>query len=354
MHEVTLHVATFAHDEAPGCDPKVDDNGAASDDDVLRAQSEHARGIATQEERPRLVVEPELVDALEAGSWHDHGEVAAEEHARATPAASVLDKLCGQPVQLVGGRVDVEVRELVGERQHFVDPRHADVSSDDDEVGEVDEHVFQVGNGPPPLRRAQRSGVPDLGAEGQTRFDARSVHRVEAPVVWRQIPQPRQQPNAAETTLGAPTDLAHRLHRRAQVDRADAGEPIGGLRDDLGDVVVREQPSAGTAPRGDKGAVDAPSVEGAKGEAEWHVGDVVADAHPAAERLEHGVRDPLGGGVLDPGVDDHDCVRIRGTLSVSDQGRCGKARRVARGRQARQSACLTVALGVARSAATHP
>ena len=62
---------------------------------------------------------------------------------------------------------------------------------DDDEFGEVQGDLVDVGNRPAGLRGAQRPGVADLGAERHAELDALGEQRVVAAVGGRRPPQPR-------------------------------------------------------------------------------------------------------------------------------------------------------------------
>ena len=71
-----------------------------------------------------------------------------------------------------------------------------------DKLGEVDRHLVDVGDRPAGLRRAQRAGVADLGAERHAELDAGGVQRVVATVGRRRLPQPRHDAQPLEAELG--------------------------------------------------------------------------------------------------------------------------------------------------------
>jgi len=62
------------------------------------------------------------------------------------------------------------------------------MSGDDGELGKFQRYTVEVGNGPPRLRGTKRSGVADLEAERDAKFDALGIERIVAPVIRRKVP----------------------------------------------------------------------------------------------------------------------------------------------------------------------
>jgi hypothetical protein len=138
-------------------------------------------------------------------------------------AAEILDQLARVAAHLVRRRVDVDVRVLGREGDHLGHPRDADVTPDDLQVRELERDVVQVGNGAARLRRTERPGVTDLQAEGDAELGALGVEPVVAAVVGREVPEPGQDAQRPEAELAhAAPELAHRVHRAVEIDRADA------------------------------------------------------------------------------------------------------------------------------------
>ena len=86
--------------------------------------------------------------------------------------AHVINQLLGVPADLVGGRIDEDIRILHKQRQHLAKPRHTYVATDDAEFGKFDRDTIQIGDGPTGLRFSKWPGMSDLRAEWNVEFAA--------------------------------------------------------------------------------------------------------------------------------------------------------------------------------------
>lgn len=94
-----------------------------------------------------------------------------------------LDEFRRIPFRRVRRRIDKDpARELEAQKQHLLDPRRADVPAHDNELGEIQQNLFQVGDGFPGTRRPQRTGLADLQAERDLEADALGVDGIEQSV----------------------------------------------------------------------------------------------------------------------------------------------------------------------------
>jgi len=156
----------------------------------LATQSKDPDGGFAQEEGSTLVVEVQRLELRGARAGLDHRVVAAEEALAASAPTQKVDEAPGVAPGLVGGGVDVDVGVLRREGDHLVGPGVADVSADDLELGEIQGHAIEVGDGATGIGFAQGSRVADLEAKGHPELDALRVERVVAAIVGRQAPQP--------------------------------------------------------------------------------------------------------------------------------------------------------------------
>ena len=213
------------------------------------------------------------------------------------------------------------------------------------------------GNRPAGLGGLQRPGVPDLRAERHAEIDAGGVQRVVAAVGRRRVPQPRDHPQSHEAViLDAPAQLAHALHRPAQVDRREAGEAVGVRVDPAGDLRVGDQRAGRSVPRAQQAERHPAGVHRGHGGRDGNLLGGQFLAGPAAQRVEHLAgqeprrrmlhphvdrhpTDPMG---LDSGADRKRAVQVSGSavddelcqepllrpVSQPGRGRSGTARRL--------------------------
>ena len=101
-------------------------------------------------------------------------------------------------MQDVRGGVNVKILKLHGKGNKLIEPRKADMASDNDEFRKVEQHVFEIGNGTPRFRAFEWSSMADLCAEWHACIHASGVDRVIVPIVRWQIPKPRYNTHANE------------------------------------------------------------------------------------------------------------------------------------------------------------
>ena len=186
------------------------------------------------------------------------GKVGAEQHLVAAVGFDVVQQLRRVVAGEIGRGVDVHVVVFPGDADHLVGPGMTDVAADDAQLGKGQRHFVEVGHGPAGFRRHQRPGVSDLCAEGDVELDALHIQREVELVVRRAVPQPGHDAQGLEPQLddGA-VQLANGGKRFFQIDGRHADEPRGKRADELGDLVVGDDPLAGTTPGAEQHAVDA-------------------------------------------------------------------------------------------------
>ena len=211
-----------------------------------------------------------------------------------------------QPFDGVGRGVDVDVLVLAGDGDHLLGPRIADVAAHDDQLGKVEGHLVDVGNRASGLRRPQRAGVTDLGAERHAGLDAFGEQRVVAAVGGRRVPQPGHHPQAHESFGDPAPQLADRLHRTVEVDRGQTGKPVRVQPDPFRDLVVGDQVlTARTAPRAEQAEVDVGGIHRRDGRLDRDVGVRDRPTGPAPQRGQHvAAQEPLRR-MLHPHIDRH-------------------------------------------------
>src|SRR6516164_10624926 len=148
--------------------------------------------------------------------------------------------------------------------------------------------------------------MADLQAERDAQLDALGVQRVVAAVAGRQVPQPRHYPQRAEAE-GAHTapQFPHRVHGTGQVDGGDAGEPVRVAGDDRGDLVVGDQQPSRSPPGAQHPGPHACRVHRRQRRLDGNLAGVQLAVGPAAQGIEHRVRQESRGRMLHPGIDDH-------------------------------------------------
>ena len=100
-------------------------------------EPEQSAGILTEKQAALLVAQAEVVESCQRPRIRHHWIVGSEEHLLLAPAFHVLHKLARVPVCRIGAGVDANVGVLVGDGDHLSRPRVADVTADDDQLGEV-------------------------------------------------------------------------------------------------------------------------------------------------------------------------------------------------------------------------
>ena len=271
-------------------------------------QSEDVPGVSLEVETGRLRVELERGQVFEGRGGGDHRVVGPEEGLPASgPRAHELHELRREAPGRVGGGVDVDVLVLARDGDHLVRPGVADVPADDDELGEVQGDLVDVGDRPAGLGRAERAGVADLRAEGHPEVDAGRVQRVVATVGRRGVPQPRHDPQALEPEiLDAAAQLADRVHGPVQVDCGETGETVGLRGHPPGDLVVGdERLDVRGGPGAQQPEADSRIVHRRRGRGDRKllVGHLLA--RPAPQRVEHLMAKESQRRMLHPDVDRH-------------------------------------------------
>lgn len=182
---------------------------------------------------------------------------------------------------------------------------------DDHQFRKIDRDLVEVGASH--LGRHQRTRMSDLRAERNAPFAAGGVDRIEAPIRRRHLPQPGKHADRLEAEFAhATTDLAQRRHGLRNVDGADAEKAIGCLRDEGGDLVVRDHHASRPHPGADQTLVHACLVHHREGRCDRQLRARNRALGPAAQRVEHRVMDVAQCRVLGPDVDDHRVLFGRG------------------------------------------
>ncbi len=215
------------------------------------------------------------------------------------------DELRRIALRLVGRGVDVDALILRRQRDHLVGPGIADVPADDRQLREVEGHAVEIGNRPPRLRGLQRPRVPHLKAEGNAQLHALRVERVVAPVIRRQLPQPRQHPQPHEAKLlHRAAKLAHRLHRLRQVHRRHPEEAVGMGRHEGRHLIVVDQRPLRPPPSRHQRLRHPSSVERPHRQPQRDRRRNLRHPHPPPERREHLVPHEPRRRMLNPRIDD--------------------------------------------------
>ena len=269
-------------------------------------EAEDPLRVAVQEQARRLVVELEAREAGAGSRRPARRMIGPEEHLAPAMTAEVVDELAGVAAGLVGGGVDVDVRVLGGQRDHLGGPRVADVATHDDQFGELKCDGVQVRDRPAGLGGAERPGVADLEAEGDSQLDAFGVQRVVAAVAGWQVPQPRHhaQRTEAKVTDAAP-QLPHGIHRMGEIHRGDTREPARVAAGDRGDGVIGNERAPRPPPRAQHPGLHARRVHRRHGRLDRNLAPGQLPVAPAPQRIKHRVLQELRRRVLHPGVDDH-------------------------------------------------
>src|ERR1700729_93583 len=89
---------------------------------TVAVQTEQARGVLLEHQRPHLVADRQLLEILQPAVGRDQREVRSEQHLVAQPRVRVLDEDLGKVLRRPAAQVDVDIRLVNGDRQCFVLP----------------------------------------------------------------------------------------------------------------------------------------------------------------------------------------------------------------------------------------
>ena len=221
-------------------------------------------------------------------------------------AAHIPDKLRWIAADLVSRRVNENVRIFHDEREHLVEPWHANMATENAKLGKLQRDPIKIRDRPPWFRLAQWPCVSDLRAKWNVKLATLCKQRIVPAVVWRQTPNPGQNAQPFETVpLHPKPQLPHRFHGTEKINGRDTDEAIGICSTILCDLVVADHRAAWTVPRAEHTDGDARTI---------HLGKCVLDGRccfrplagsPSTQRFEHWIPDPVGIRMLHPSINDH-------------------------------------------------